>query len=73
MKEMYPYPHRQPLTPAQAKVNILGGAEAALKKMLEDGLPLEAIPSYLGGTNAGTSMLDTLVGYITENQAKAPA
>ncbi|EDQ84455.1 uncharacterized protein MONBRDRAFT_34692 [Monosiga brevicollis MX1] len=59
-------PWIHPIT--QAKVNMLGSASAAVKKMQEDGLELDAIPTFLGGTCEPAETFDKLIEMIEQNK-----
>jgi len=49
-----------------AKVNIVGNEKAAVKKMTEDGIPLSALPDWIGGKNKGWDMAQMVEQYIDQ-------
>mmetsp|Transcript_6061 Transcript_6061/g.21398 ORF Transcript_6061/g.21398 Transcript_6061/m.21398 type:complete len:114 (+) Transcript_6061:118-459(+) len=41
-----------------SKIQIIGSAKEAIKKMNEEGIPIEAIPDWMGGKHPGVSTHD---------------
>eukprot|EP00730_Choanoeca_flexa_P019168 TRINITY_DN9354_c0_g1_i1.p1 TRINITY_DN9354_c0_g1~~TRINITY_DN9354_c0_g1_i1.p1 ORF type:complete len:318 (+),score=111.79 TRINITY_DN9354_c0_g1_i1:77-1030(+) len=64
-------PWIHPIT--QAKVNMFGTAAAAVKQMQADGVPLEAMPDFMGGGAKPLATFDLLQQEIRDQQAKNAA
>lgn len=53
------------------KMHVLGADdEEAVRQMVAEGIPLAAIPTWLGGGHAGRSLLDVAKEFIAESEGK---
>ena len=56
------------------KMHVLGADnDEAVRQMVAEGIPLEAIPTWLGGGHAGLSLLDVAKEFIAESEGGSGA
>lgn len=51
-----------------AKINMLGSADSAVKKLEQDGLPKSVLPDWLGGTCQGLSTAEYVQGLVRQRR-----